>query len=687
MAAQLSTEDISNPFSCWWSRGTKRDAAVALVAWSDQCIRMNLPNAFRAYQYALAYEGYQLTNVGAHLTANLKTNDLWGDLDSAFPITINKVRELVNTWVAKSTANDTPAPQFVTNGADYEESLRAENLDEVINTELSQEQGLFNDCAELDRHGATIAASSTGIYWVFAFPGEGKVEFELDDGLTVGVIRNRGMGRVHTMSRSVLYDPEWLIHLYPGKKKDILESVEVVEPYILSGSPFDRGRSPKAGEALRKERKVRVVQGWRVALKRGKRTVMGREMFVLKNGVVLEDNDYPWDSPPGDDWVFERELSGNGGVSMTHSVYRMFMRQNEMLHSADRAEHNTPQETWLTQKGTGEAESVKNQLSGSVGVKIVEITGNPSAAVKVIDSHGMKRNAVELMAMYDSAQHEVTGISKAQSAATKQPGTTSGIHEVYSASYMTERYADQSRRLVLFRTKKRARLALRAMKSVVDGKYTVWVGDKKRRKQLTPEDFDLDESKYSIDIKPASEEKDSPSTRLAKIEQMAKDPATMVTGRDVVEAYKTFDADRVEQQATALDSIVEEYCKRWRRDNPNSIGFYQSPKKWWRIPGLESAVRIAAADHSRAELEGVPAERMKYHEQFMNECVAMIDQLKMREAEIAAEAAMKAKTNVQGSQQPLPQPAPGAAPSPAGPATGGAPPQGGGAGLQAIPGR
>lgn len=682
--ADLTTEDVKNPWSTWWNRN-KKDAGVALVAWNDQCIRANAPDAFRAYIYAQSYEGYQLTNIGAHLAVNLPGRDQTADLVGNFPIIINKVRSQVNGWVAKALANDTPAPQFVTNGADYDESLRAENLDDVINTELSQEHGLFNDCAELDRHGATIAAGATGSYWVFAFPGDGKVEAELDDGLTIGVVRATPMGRVHTLSRSTLIDPEWLIHRYPNRKKEILSNVDMVEPYVLSGAPNDKGRGGRGGETLKVERKVRVVMGWRVALKKGKKLTQGREMFVLKDGTPLEDNDYPWDAPPGDEWVFERDLGGRGGVSMTHSIYRLFMRQNEMVHDADRAEHNTPQEVWLTQKGSGEAEAVKNQMTGAVGVKIVEVTGNLASAVKVIDNHGIKRNTMQLVEMYDAASHEQTGMAKNQASGTKSTGTTSGIHEVYAASYFTERFADQSRRLVLFRTKKRARLFMRAMKSVVDGKYSVWVGDKRRRKQLTAHDFDLDESKYVVDIKPASEEKDSPATRLKKIEAMAKDPATMVTGRDVVEAYKTFDSDRVEQQATALDSITEEYCKRWRRDDPRSVGFYQSPSKWWRIPGLESALRIVAADHSRALLENVPAERLKYHEQFMNECVALIDALKMREAQIQAEAAMKVKASAQSSQPP---PVPGAAPgaAPGGPQAGGGPagPPQGKPGLQAI---
>lgn len=678
-----TTNDQDHPVSCWWDRSNKLEAGKALVTWNDECIRANAPKATRAYLYALAYEGYQVTNLAAHLTTNLPSL-LHAEQDDAFPIIINKVRSIVNTFVAKATANDTPVPQFVTNDADYEESLRAENLDEVINTELANEHGLFNDCGELDRHGVTVAACSTGQYWVFAFPGEGKVDAEVDDGLTIGCIRDRNMGRVHTMSRSTLWDPEALIHRYPSKKKAILANVDMVEPTVLSGGLLETGRSRPREGAL-KERKVRVIQGWRVAMKSKGKTTKGREMFVLKDGRDLEDNDYMWDEPPGKDWVFEREVSGQGGVSMTHSFYRMYMRQNEMIHGADRAEHNTPQETWLCQKGSGEAEAVKGQLTGATGVKIVEVTGNLANSVKVIDNHGLKRNAVQLIEMYDAACHEVSGVARNQVAGTGQSGTNSGIQEVYRASYFTERFADQERRLVLFRTKIRAKLFLRAMKGVVDSRYSVWVGSKNRRKQLKSSDFDLDESKYTIDIKPASEEKDSPQTRLKKIEQMAKDPATMVTGRDVVEAMKTFDSDRVEQQATALDSLVEEYCKRWRRETKETLkdAFYQSPSKWWQIPGLQSALRICAADHSRAQLEGVPAQRLKYHEQFMNECVALIDALKMREAEIMAAGAMKAsQASAQASSQSVPGPAAGAAPGGGGGPAPGAPAQGGG--LQQI---
>lgn len=637
------TSTPSLPWSTWFERKTALEAGKALVAWNDECIRQNAPKAARSYIYAQTIENrrVELSNLAAF--GDLPDFKPDGDV---FPITVNKCAALLRSFISSVFAGDTPMPLHVTNDADHEQQLRAENLDETIRVELQSKQGMFGDCSELDRHGGTIAVGSTGEYWVFAMPGTGKVDLELDDGMTIGVVRDRQFGDIHTLCRSTWRDPEALKARYPNRKAEIDACIDLVEPYVISGGK-EQARA-RNNDLLRKRRMVRVVQGWRVAIKgksKGKaKTIEGREMFVLKSGVHLEDNVWPWDEPPGDRWVFELQMDGEGGIPLTESVYRLDMRKNQMIYDADRTEYNTPHQTWLTQKGTGESESVKGQLQGAHGVKIVEITGNPAQAVKVQDSSGIKRNALELINMYDNAEHEVTGVSKAKIGGAASGQASSGIHEVWSASYFTERYADCERRLVQFRTVTRARKMARALKSVAAGKYSVWVGDKKKRRQLKPRDFDLPDDKYTIEVKPTSEERDSPANRLKKIEKLASDPASMVTGKDLVDAMKTFDTDRAASEFDALDEFTRGQINIWRKEPLTELPKrYVSPLKWFGIPVLESALRIVSLELVKAMQDELPQERQDYFTRYADECTALIDGAKQKELDMQARAQASAR--------------------------------------------
>ena len=106
--------DDAKPYSTWWDRSKREDACKALVAWSDECIKANAPRAALAYTYCRAYEPerFRMSNISAH-------SAIFADMANApngddFPIYINKIRELVNSWVNKAVANDVPVPQFVT---------------------------------------------------------------------------------------------------------------------------------------------------------------------------------------------------------------------------------------------------------------------------------------------------------------------------------------------------------------------------------------------------------------------------------------------------------------------------------------------------------------------------------------------------------------------------------------------
>ncbi len=617
------------PRECWWQyTGAKRYEMLHL--WCDDIMTANMWKAARAYRHSCAYDGVTLTSRYASEAGY--DDSVWDGAE--VPVIVNTVRRMVNTFVAKSFANDNPVPQMVSNDGTFEQRLAAEAIDEALMAEFELPHGQFASIHELHRHGGTMSTGSTGQYWVFAFPGEGKVEAELDDGLTIGTVRTGQFGRILTMCRTVWRDPEWLCVRYPDAAEDIMRNVETVNANTRYGdarmSPSPNSRMGSRGIA---RRLVRVHQGWRSQINEDN---PGCQTFVLKDGTMLEDEEWLHDEPPGKSWEFERELDGEGGVSLTQTVYRMFMRMNEATHDADRAQRNMPQAAFLCQRGTGEAEAVNAQLQGSTGVKVIEVTGNVNAAVKAFEMPGLQRAGQELIERYNQGMHDVTGISRAQSSGARQPGTTSGLHESLTASYYTENFADAERRLIQFRAVDCAKLFVWALQKVVEGRYSRWVGDGKKRRELTGKDLDLDDSKYVIQIKPTSEEKDSPKARLEKIERLVQDPAAKATAADLIEAWKSYDEKAVERRIYAAQEWTETQCSKWLRLPETDLrGAYQSPSKWMRRDGLETALSICWKNMVDAREQDAPQSRLRYFEQFADECVELIQQDEQRQADLA----------------------------------------------------
>lgn len=616
--------------------------------------------ASKAYRFGCAYDGLTLTSQYMATAAGYD-DQVWDGAE--VPIIVNTVRRMVNTFVSKSGANDNPCPQMVSTDGTFEQRLSAEAIDEVLMAEFELPQGQFASLAELNRHGLTLSTCATGQYWVFAFPGEGKIDYELDDGLTIGIIRTGRYGQILTLCRTIFRDPEWLAARYPEQAKEIMAMVETVQSQTrYADNRVGVTPTNRSGAKLTTTRVVRIHQGWRSQIND---ETPGRELFCLKDGTMLEDNVWEHEGPPGDSWEFERELDGEGGISLTQTVYRLFMRRNESLNDRDRVVHNMPLVGFLCQAGTGEAQAIKSQVEGSKGIALWDITGSPANAIKAFEMPNLAQASTDLVNSYGEFMHDVTGIAKNQTSGARQPGTTSGLHESLTASYYTENFADAERRLIQFRAVSQARIGIWALQRVTEDKYSRWVGDPRKRRQLTGKDLDLDDSKYVLGIKPASEEKDSPKARLEKAERLLQDPAGRFTGADLVETWKTFDESHAENKAYRIESAVERRCSKWLRATPEemqAVDFYRSPLKAWRIEGLEAALSVCCANYEDAQEEGAPQNKLAFFERFMDEAVELIDQEKMREAEIQAEAMGKA----------APPPTPGAPPN-AGPTPGAAP--------------
>lgn len=641
--------------STWFLRDSKEEAAKALVEWSDESILDNGPRASRTYMYSSAYEGYTISDLRA-FGADVRSDLVLEGID--VPIYVNRIRSQSATFVALTGANDNVVPQFVTNGADYDQALAAEMMGDVVTAEYAQRHGAFADFHSLCRKLELMVTSALGRGWVFVSPqpclgGEKsgqriKPEAEIDDGLTIGIVRECQYGRILTLTRSSWKDPEWMIARYHEHKDAILANVEFVQPNVASGQSLPAFGMNAQVSPIR--RLVRLIQGWHVST--GPKDP-GRETFTLKDGTWLCDSVWTRSSPPGRYIDYEEELSGEGGTPLTHTIYRLFCRENEMLHDADQLERNTPMAAFLVQKGTGDASDLKKQLENAQGLKIIEVPGDVSKAIKAFDLGAMPRKTMELMAMYAQLQHEIPGISRSHADSTQPKNVSSGIQASLEASLFPERHADFVQRFSHFRAVECAELFVWAIQDIVeDGEsYEMWAGDEGVKRKIKGNELDLDLSKYVVEIKPSSDRKDSVATRMEKAERWLQDPLVQFTGADMAQFWKTYDVGHFTQELDAITSGVRRQIKKWRSlPLERAKQEYRSPAKWMTVEGLESALRTVVSDYEYARDSKVPQDRLNLWENYMNQCVGLIRALRLEEAQLLIQAQQQAAGGMNGTR-------------------------------------
>ncbi len=619
----------------WYLRRKKAEAATQLVDLCERAMVENCYRATRAYRYASHYQGFTLTNLssfGADVNVGDRHLEGWDA-----PLIKNRLPQLCKSFVSKSFANDSPLPQFTTKGGDYEQTLKAETLDQAISTEYREEHGSFGNIDELHRMGALIASASTGTYFVFCidYDNATRPEAELDDSLTIGIFRTQQYGATRMLVRTIWMLPEEAIRKF-GKKfsEKIYANVEPRAGQFIAGKPGGGlgGSGPSTSFTGIRRREVRIHMGWAVQVG----DEPGRQMFCLKDGEVLRDRVYTKPKPPCVFWHYEPELGGEWGTPLTQRVFLLSRYQNRILNDVDTAERKTSQVIIAVQKGTQGAKAVTSQVVQSKAVQVLEVDGPVDAAMKIFESPKFSKDSLGLEAVYDNAIFEDCGIPRNHAMGTKAAGATSGIHESLTASYYTENFADAERRSIQVRAIGVATIMLWVLQSLADKGFERWIGDKSFRRLVKSTDLDLDEDKYVTEIKAVGEGKDSPATRLEKAEKWLANPTVEFNGGNMVEMLKTFDTDTLEEKVYAIDDWVDEQVERWRKAPLSEMqkpGFYQPPERWMQTPQLKGALLKLVYAFLKARQDKVPDNRLVWFEKFGNECTALIQS---EEARLAA---------------------------------------------------
>lgn len=588
----------------WYRLEEPEDAAQALLSECTRAIQNNLGRRSEALLFASMFEGCALTSFDERGYVQ-DDDEVFRDL--SIPMIRNTCRSIVMTAVSKLTAQDSPLPQFMSNGGDWETRTKAVRLDRLVSAEYEQPQGMFANLHELFRHGAQLAISATGSFGVFYLQGPDSIIAELDDTLTIGLECAGRYGRIISLVRTAWYNAEDLIVRFPDQEEEILAAEEVMPDGIQDADG--------AGD-LKPERGVKVCQGWRVAL--GKKN-FGREMFVLKDGTILRDNqEYKRPHPPVAFWHYERSLYGRWGVSLTRSIYNQCVRINQIIADVDAAEKNAPQGMVLYRKGAAKP----GDLDKTKGWTLVELTGtgNLGDGIQVITPPKYNSQSVDLLLFHQQGAHDISGISDQHTSAKRSVGTTSGKHENMVAALFTERFADNERRLIDMRTTASGRLIVWALQDMLeevpDYKRIYAKGDYVEEVKLA--DLDLDPERYTISIAPVSEDKQSPKARLDKADSWFE--AGLISGDELLKFQQDYDDKAQSQLALAQQNWLERQIDRWLHADRVE---YQGPIQWMDLQG---AARTVAQALLIARTKNAPPPRLAWFTRFLDETQAFLDQ-------------------------------------------------------------
>lgn len=647
------------PYIRPWHKHSKEEAPQVLLKECQGAINDNRPRYGAAITYASLFEGSLLTSF-LPVGYALASSNVFAGLES--PLIRRKCRSIVKGCHAQLWGNDDSLPQFMSVGGDWSTQTQATLLNRAIDAEYEQPQGKFDNEHDLWRHAGLMAMGSIGSTAVFELPGYGKTEARINDTLTMALETSGPFGAVLGCVGTDYYEPEELCIQFPNDREAIERCAELM--WTLAESRGNKG----AGSDVRFQTKwvVQVHFGYRVSI----RGEDGRQLRILKDGTRLgKDRVYEYEELPCTLYHFERQQAGDWGTPLTAYIYEVLRRQNEIAFDADQKQLNSPQR--IVQ---GPEEQLK-KIGGKTRGTMTVASGNPMTDLRVTDLDTKDNAAIELVRLYGEwADEDAMVDARHQGGGGKM--ATSGKHEKYNASYFTEAFAPESRRITHARTVQTGRRKVRALREMVkEGQDIMRRWERGSLSEVIDlSDLDLDENKFLLRVGSVSEEKNSISSLLDFGQQMVEqDKASLA---ELQSWRQHLDADSVGDQVTREKQWLQKQIEKWLHAKDNERledNFYQSPRKFMDLPRAAERVQMELL---AAESMGAPADRLEYFELFLEELGVLIDQEQMQ-----SQTSISATADVS-------QIYPGAGPSPAGGAIGpGQPSPGpGGPGLGAIPG-
>lgn len=497
----------------------------------------------------------------------------------------NVIASVIDTYVAKMSKS-TPAPMFLTNGADYKTRRKAEKLNKFGKGVLHQ-SGAYRISPTLERDAGIFG---TGILQVYGegtkrlraervFPWELLVDdIEAMYGEPRSLYRVKNVDRTLVVSRFGAKDEEKRrkIEAAPGAKDaggrtTLSEQVEVFEAWHLPSSP-------KADD--------------------------GRHVIVVE-GCTLVDEPWKRERFPFAIRRYTDPVAGWWGIGIAERLTGIQIEINKLLLRIQQAHHMLGRPIVILDEASGIPET---HITNEVAAIVIKNAG--AGDFRVDTSPTMPGDVyAHLMTLLRQAYEEI-GVSQLDASAKKPAGLDSGVALREFNDIGSERFLPQGKRREEFFLDV-VRISLDEVREMPD--FSVDVPDRKFSEHVEWKDVDLDDEAYTLQCFPTSMLPQTPAGRLQQVQEFIA--SGLIPQEFALELLDIPDLDDYRSRATAPLNAV--------RARVNAIldgGKYEAPEAF---DDPRTILAYTLPTYLEERENGAPEDVLRELRRYLNEAIRL----------------------------------------------------------------
>lgn len=530
---------------------------------------------------------------------------------------LNVVRNCIDAATSMITRN-TPAVSYVTTG-EFELQERAKARTKFVQGMFHENQTkilgprAFKDCGILGTGLVKICRNYS------PDRKHGKVVFERTFPGEVWVDESEGIyGDPRSLFQERAVDAQVLRTLYPGKEKIIDASSGPDSRYSTNHSTVDQKR---------------VFEAWHLPSAPGAKD--GRHDIATDQGILFTER-YKHEAFPFAKICFNEEPLGWWGTGLAYQLTGIQYEINTLVRQAQIGLYSSGNMKVAVERGS---KIVKSQINNDMWLTKLEYTGKPPV---FMTPEPLSATLREMLMFYIDQAYAITGISQLAARGEIPSGLAgSGRAQLVYRDTDSQRFVEIAKRYEQFHVD----LAERGLEAANDiyeetGSLEVPYVNKRYVERLGFEDIEGDADEFCVQAEPMSQLPFSMAGRQALADDWkARGWIDDAQAKKIAGAGDIF--AEMDVASSPLDLIDE------RLNRIISKGEYMGPTP---IMDLELAFNRTTLRFQRAELDGVPADRLDMLSQFRDECQDMITEAE--QAQMAETAAAQPPAPPAGPEMP-----------------------------------
>jgi hypothetical protein len=530
-------------------------------------------------------------------------------------VTLNIVQSMVDTAVSKITKNK-PKPTFLTDGGSWSLQQKAKKLSKFC-------EGIFYDTdlyAEAVKAFNDACIFGTGAIKIFADNGKICAERVLIEEIKVD-------------DAEAFYGKPRQIHQVKYIHKDVLKAQF---PDCQASIDEASDIAPNTGSSYSNAKDmVKVTESWRLSSSESSKD--GKHAITIKNCTLFEE-DYTKKRFP---FVFVRWTEtpiGFFGKGIAEQLQGLQLEINKILKTIQVSMHLTS-----IPKVFVEASSkvVTSHLNNKIG-GIIKYAGVKPSYESVGSIPGELFSHLDRL--YNRA-YEIVGISGLAARSEKPSGLDSGKALREFNDIESERFLAVGKRYEAVFIDS-AEIMLELAREIYDdlGEFKVRVKGEKFIETIDWSEVDMEEDKYMMQIFPTSSLSNTPSGRLADVQELLQ--AGFISKEDGKRLLDFPDLESVMNLETANSENIERQI-----DKMINKGSYESPEPYQDLQMATEKVQQAYLYYRH---QGAPEEKLELLRNYIEDAQGMIESMAQATAGIADNAAIAEQAALQPELPALP---------------------------------